>query len=60
VQFLQTINSPLGISPLELLKTISLSEISTPSLDESQSGPLYPLIKHIHMMEPVIEEEQWE
>lgn len=29
-------------------------------MDESQSGPLYPLIKHIHMMEPVIEEEIWE
>jgi hypothetical protein len=29
------INTPLGISPLDLLKTISLSEMSNGSVDES-------------------------
>jgi hypothetical protein len=52
------INTPLGISPSDLLKTISLNDPQ--QLDESSSEPLYPLIKHIHMMEPVIDEEVWE
>lgn len=29
------------------------------NLDDSTSGPLYPLIKHIHQMEPIIDEEIW-
>ncbi|KAM3133062.1 hypothetical protein pb186bvf_014779 [Paramecium bursaria] len=56
--FLEQINTPLGISPQDLLKTISLSDIN-PAMDDSQQGPLYPLIKHIHQMEPLIDEEIW-
>ena len=48
-------NIPLGISAMDLLKSISLNEPQ--NSEESQSGPLYPLMKHIHMMEPVIDEE---
>ncbi len=50
-------NIPLGISAMDLLKSISLNEPQ--NSEESQSGPLYPLMKHIHMMEPVIDEEIW-
>ncbi|CAK56319.1 unnamed protein product (macronuclear) [Paramecium tetraurelia] len=57
--FLEQINTPLGITPSDLLKTISLTGMSSNVLDDSTSGPLYPLIKHIHQMEPLIEEEIW-
>jgi hypothetical protein len=50
-------NIPLGISAMDLLKSISLNEPQ--NSEESQNGPLYPLMKHIHMMEPVIDEEIW-
>jgi hypothetical protein len=50
-------NIPLGISAMDLLKSISLNEPQ--NSEESQSGPLYPLMKQFHMMEPVIDEEIW-
>ncbi|CAK82137.1 unnamed protein product (macronuclear) [Paramecium tetraurelia] len=57
--FIQQINTPLGISPQDLLKTISLSDMQQNNLDDSTSGPLYPLIKYIHQMEPLIDEDIW-
>ncbi|CAD8060360.1 unnamed protein product [Paramecium sonneborni] len=57
--FIKQINSPIGISPQDLLKSISLSDVKSNILDDSTSGPLYPLIKHIHQMEPLIDEEIW-
>ncbi|CAD8150336.1 unnamed protein product [Paramecium pentaurelia] len=57
--FIQQVNTPLGITPQDLLRTISLSDMQQNGLDDSTSGPLYPLIKHIHQMEPLIDEEIW-
>ncbi|CAD8058482.1 unnamed protein product [Paramecium sonneborni] len=58
-EFIKQINTPLGITPQDLLKSISLSDMQQNILDDSTSGPLYPLIKHIHQMEPLIDEEIW-
>lgn len=58
-EFLEAVNTPLGITPENLLKTISLNDMGSASLDDSDSGPLYPLLKHIRQMEPLIREEIW-
>ncbi|EAR90906.2 IQ calmodulin-binding motif protein, putative (macronuclear) [Tetrahymena thermophila SB210] len=56
-EFLGRINLPLGIDPLEFLKTFNITENTEPQDTETSNAPIYPLVKYIHVQKPVVSEE---
>ncbi|KAL4506565.1 hypothetical protein ABPG72_000136 [Tetrahymena utriculariae] len=56
-EFLGRINLPLGIDPLEFLKTFNITENTEPQDTETSNAPIYPLVKYIHIQKPVVSEE---
>ena len=48
-ELLTRINQPLGIDPLEFLKTFNITENTEPQDTDTSNGPIYPIVKYIHI-----------
>lgn len=59
-EFLERINEPLGIEPIEFLKTFSIgasgcsmnsegSEMATETEGSQSTAPIYPIVKYLHI-----------
>jgi hypothetical protein len=59
-EFLDRVNVPIGMEPVEFLKTFMPSDQAAQTENtETSNAPLYPLVKYIHIQKPVISEEMF-
>lgn len=58
--FLNRINIPIGMDPLEFIKTFQVNEyLELTENTETSNAPIYPLVKYIHMQKPVVSDEMF-
>lgn len=58
--FLNRINTPIGMDPSEFIKTFQVNEhIEITENTEASNAPIYPLVKYIHIHTPVISDDMF-